>query len=271
MIRRSLATVKGAVRNFRDLVIRGLSRRLETFDLAAHFADSRVVLVGPNCLLDARDRAKLAEADVCLIMNKGRSMAIYPEVVRLSKRIAYFHCLDENYYWGGGPLDTRELKRAGFRELFYPLADGRLEHNVEQFHRKNRGLLPLRRVARPVYDAIERRLAGFRPTSGLAIISALAPVKGCRLYVTGITFYRKAYMPEYSSHLLDLASIKRQMEGHGVHHPDREFLEFARSRRQYGIEVDAQLEAILSAPYAPLFYTEPGDARLVRDPAEVAE
>lgn len=265
------ARVKRLLRVLRDRSIRTISRWLETNDYSSSFADARVVLLGPNCLFDEQDRARIADADICIVMNKGRNLAIYPAVKALCGKIAYFHCLDENSLWGGGPLDTVELRRAGFRELFFPLADMRMEINVEQFHAKNRGLLPLRRIAKSVYADIERRLAGYRPTSGLAIIGSLAAVKGCKLYVTGITFYRKAYMPEYSSHLLDLESIKRQMEGHGIHHPDREFIEFMRLKRAHDIEVDAQLEAILALPYAPLFYTDPGDERIVHSPAEVAE
>ena len=242
------------------------SKFVETYDLGSAFQHTRVVVIGPNCQMDQRDREHIDAADVCIVMNKGRRMGIYPELQRRAKRIAYFHCLDESERWGGGPLDTLELKRAGYKELFYPLADAELEHNVWDFHFGNQGMLKLRRIEPALHAEIVRSLGGFRPTSGLAIASALARTKGCRVYVSGITFYRKAYMPEYAAHLQDLASIKEQMEAHGVHHPDREYLEFMRLQQTYGIEVDHQLEAILRAPYTPLFYTAPGDERLVHPP-----
>ena len=239
------------------------SRRLAVQGYASSFAQRRVVLIGPNCLLDDRDRERIAAADVCVVMNKGLRSAIYPEVERLARRVAYFHSLDLSERWGGGALDTRALRRAGFREVYYPLADPALARNVERFHSSNRGMLPLVQINEAVYADIQRALGGFRPTSGLAIIASLAPLPGCSLYVSGITFYRKAYMPDYAAHLQDLASIKAQLEGHGIHHPDREYLEFVRLRDAHGIQVDRQLEEILAVPYGPLFYTGPGDERLV--------
>ncbi len=238
------------------------SRLKQLHDYAPAFRDAKVVVIGPNCLLDERDRSHIAAADVVVVMNKGRRLRIYPELVRLARRIAYFHCLDLSDQWGGGPLDTSELRKAGFKEVFYPLADERLQKNVHDFHANNTGWLTLRRIAPTVYRDIERSLGGFRPTSGAAIVGSLAMIPGCRVYVSGITFYRKAYMPEYASHLQDLTSIKQQMESHGVHHPDREFIAFMRLKEQYAIEVDEQLEAILQAPYTPLFYTDPGDDRI---------
>lgn len=260
---------EGFVTRLRDRAIGAISRWRETSDYSSAFENRKVVLIGPNSLMDDTDRARITGSDVCVVMNKGRRMAIFPQVQQLAKRIAYFHCLDPDERWGGGALDTAELRRAGFKELFFPLADVRMEPWVESFHRGNRGLVRLRRIDPRTYAEIERDLAGFRPTSGLAIASSLARIPGCTLYITGITFYRKAYMPEYSSHLLDLASIKRQMEGHGIHHPDREFIEFLRLKQLHHIEVDAQLDAILKAPYQPLFYTDPGDDRTVHDPAQV--
>lgn len=239
------------------------SRFLEEHDYSPAFRNTKVVVIGPNCQLDDRDRSHITAADVVVVMNKGRRVRIYPELVRMARRIAYFHCLDESDRWGGGPLDTRELRKAGFKEVFYPLADDRLSKNVQEFHANNRGCLKLRRIAPAVYHEIEQSIGGFRPTSGLAIASSLARIPGCTVYVTGITFYRKAYMPEYASHLQDLASIKEQMEEHGVHHPDREFIAFMRLKEQYNIQVDEQLEAIIKAPYTPLFYTNPGDDRIV--------
>jgi hypothetical protein len=235
---------------------------MEAYDYAPMFRDSKVVVIGPNCQLDAKDREYIAAADVVVVMNKGRRLRIYPELVRLARRIAYFHCLDLSDQWGGGPLDTKELRKAGFREIYYPLADEILNNNVHAFHLANTGRLKLRRIAPSVYQDIEQSIGGFRPTSGLAIAASLARIPGCTLYVSGITFYRKAYMPEYASHLQDLASIKEQMEAHGLHHPDREFIAFMRLKEEFDIHVDEQLEAIIKAPYAPLFYTRPGDARI---------
>lgn len=240
-----------------------ISRAKERKDYTAFFRGKNVVLVGPNCLMAPDDRKRMAAADVVVVMNKGRRMAIYPEVVRTSRRVAYFHCLDTSEVWGGGRLDTEELRQAGFDRLFYPLADARLEENVVRFHRSNRGRLPLWRVDRSIYDDLELRLNGFRPTSGLAIASSLARIEGCELHVCGLTFYRRPYASEYAGHLTDLASIRRQMEGHGLHHPDREFLEFIRLKKEHAVTVDDQLASILAVPYAPLFYTDPGDHRLV--------
>ena len=238
------------------------SRFVQEHDYSQVFKDSKIAMIGPNCQLDARDRAHITAANVVVVMNKGRRLRIYPELVGMARRIAYFHCLDESDRSGGGPLDTGELRKAGFKEVFYPLDDDRLFKNVHEFHANNRGWLKLRRIAPSVYQDIEQSIGGFRPTSGLAIASSLARIPGCTLYVSGITFYRKAYMPEYASHLQDLASIKEQMEAHGVHHPDREFIAFMRLKEQYKIQVDEQLEAILKAPYTPLFYTDPGDDRI---------
>lgn len=249
----------------REPLLRAVSCRLETYDYARRFTGRKVVLIGPNSLLDTTDRERIADADVCVVMNKGMRMPAFQLAKELGVPVAYFHCLDPSPVWGGGPLSTYVLRRTGFHELFYPLDDQRLEANVERFHRTNSGLLPLRRVAKDVYAAMERTLEGFRPTSGFAIAASLAPVPGCRLYITGLTFYRKAYMPTYSAHLSDLASIKAQMEAHGVHHPDREYIAFTRLVEQHGVEVDAQLRTILSTPYAPLFYTAPGDERLVEE------
>jgi len=239
------------------------SRYVQENDYSPAFRNAKVAVIGPNCQLDARDRTHIAAADVVVVMNKGRRLRIYPELVALARRIAYFHCLDLSEIWGGGPLDTVELRKSGFKAVFYPLDDDLLSRNVHEFHANNRGWLKLRRIAPEVYQDIQTSIGGFRPTSGLAIASSLARIPGCTLYVSGITFYRKAYMPEYAAHLMDLASIKEQMELHGVHHPDQEFIAFMRLKEQYNIQVDEQLEAIIKAPYTPLFYTNPGDDRIV--------
>ena len=253
------------LRTIRDRSRMVLSKWRESSDYGPWFRGKKVVLVGPNCQYSERDRCRIKDADICIVMNKGRRLAIYPELLRSARSIAYFHCLDTNYFWGGGPLNTLELKREGLSAVYYPLADPRIEYNVDSYHRANVAMLPLRRVDRRLYGEVERRLGGFRPTSGLAIAASLAPLAGCRLYVSGLTFYRKAYAAEYATHLQDIASIKEQMEGHGVHHPDRELVEFIRLRKEHGVEVDEQLEAILSAPYVPLFYTDEGDDRMVRE------
>lgn len=231
-----------------------LSRMRMSFDAIDYFTNKSVVILGPVSVVNNTLLSRIEKADICVFVNKGYRLKSFELIKESAKEIVLFHCLDQSEKTGGGVIDTRELRRRGFQEIFYPLYENRFQENIDTFHKNNSGLLKLVRVKETFYEEVRNAIGGFTPNTGAATIYVTSAAPGAKVYVHGITFYRTAYLDEYAPHLANLSETIKMIETYGNHNPDMELLYFKSLLNTRNIEVDDELQTILRQPYESIFY-----------------
>lgn len=224
------------------------SRRRENYHAEDYFAGKAVVIVGPNFMRDENLVARIADADVLAVVNNGYLTPAFQALKSHAEKVVLFHSL-------GMHVSTRHLRKEGFRELFYPLNEQCIEHDVSRFHMRNGSWLPLYRIAKASYVELQATLQGYRPNLGYAAIWTIVR-GGCRsLYISGIDFLRYAYSSDYQDGVRSLAEKIDQFERYGCHNPDADLDSFRQLIKDHPVvECDAILTDILSRPTARLFY-----------------
>jgi len=233
-----------------------LSRRFEAFDASDYFKGKSVVIIGPNCDSPTELAPRVKAADILVVVNKGHRSKNFCELRPLAREVALFHCLDRSEETGGGDFGSLELRRKGFKAVFYPLCEDRFAWNIAEFHRRNAALLPLRRVGREAYADLKSTIMDFTPNMGYAAIWTIAKGGCASLYVSGINFMRLSYHAGYHKHLSSHQEAIALIERYGNHNPDLDLESFRTLVKRHNIQVDKSLADILCKPTQFLFYQQ---------------
>jgi len=242
--------------SLKQKVISRLSRMRESYDLSDLFRDKRVVLLGPCSEMSEALLEQVHNADILVTVNKGHRMPLFYELKRHVNKVLLFHCLEETEDGGGGCINTREMRKKGFRELAYAQYKGVSDHKVAAFHWKNYALLKLYRVDKDLYQELVDSVMGARPTTGYGTIWTIAKSNCSHLYVSGLTFMRTPYSPKYDSGRTDLTRVRAVIEKAGNHNPDYELMSFCQLIKDYPVSCDPVLSDIVNQPLKPAFYQQ---------------
>lgn len=257
ILRRIWSLIRGIARRVFIIVscpIRYFSEKIAIEGIVKYFDNKSCVIFGPNSILSDELKKKVIKCDVCVFVNKGYRKELFRKVKGLNPHCVLFHCLHPSETVGGGRINAVFLRFIGIKEIFYPLLFPGSKKKVNGFHAKNLGFLKLYTATSQEYDEVIKDLDNYDPNTGTAAICLIAVAKNVKLYVSGFTFYRTNYLPGYHSHLNSLSDTIALIEKYGSHNPDLDFLKFKDYFQKYNIQVDSELEKVLSEKYTPIFY-----------------
>lgn len=228
------------------------------------FNSKKIVLIGPAEEYNAELEEALQQCDIIVLVNKGYRVPLYDKYKLFEKKMVLFHCLDETEIGGCGSLIKEELLVKGFTDIFYPLNENHLAHNVLAFLEKHKADFNLYWIDKGVYKRLKNGIFGFVPNTGFAALFGIHQ-SGCEwLYVHGLTFHRTAYLPEYGNDGEDLRRNIEFIESAGNHNPDMDWKFFLRLHEQGRILASPLLTKVMSLPYKQLFYVKQKQQPIVR-------
>jgi len=242
-----LGPLKSKVRSY-------VSCRRETLHFESCFDGKNVVIVGPSSTFGDELCKKVIQSDVLAFVNKGHRSALFRELKPLAKKIILFHCLDFSELTGGGEICSRDLRRKGISEIYYPLCEERFSINIVEFHKLNSTFLKLYRIDQFSYGKLKSSVGGFTPNTGYAAIWMITRGGSSELYVSGINFMRLPYAVDYHAHIQNHSEAIKLIESYGNHNPDLDLESFKQLRLLHNILVDEDLDYILNQPVDPIFY-----------------
>ena len=227
-------------------------RYRRVLDIQELFAGKRVAIVGPaGSLYDVANGALIDDYDYVVRINKA--LVKWPqgkEAYTGSRTDILFHSLFENMDTGGGPLDFDLYATYGVRYVVNPrntLPGWRLAFN---FYKKYLSRLPLYVLPIALYQQCVRQFGPLRPTIGYTALYAalMSPCK--EVFITGFTFFRTPYAPDYREKLADMKANAAHIDAQGIHDPELElrlFIQSLREARAQRVVLDQQLRAIIEA------------------------
>jgi hypothetical protein len=233
-----------------------VSRYRNLHDWSVYFSGKKVTLIGPAEEYNAELEAALRQCDTIALVNKGYRVPLYDKYRSFEKKIVLFHCLDETEVGGCGGLNKEEVLAKGITDIFYPLNEKKLAHNVLAFLKKHKNDFNLFWIDRSVYKILKNGIFGFVPNTGFAALFGIHH-SGCEwVYVHGHTFHRTAYLPEYGNDGEDLKRNIEFIERARNHNPDMDWKFFLKLHAKGRIRTSPLLTKVMTLPYKQLFYTQ---------------
>lgn len=162
--------------------------------------------------------------DLVVRINKGVELVEGNEAFVGTRTDLLFHCLYEAKAGGGSPVTLQLWKEKDVKNIVFCYN----EHSVPYgpllrtfyFKYKPQGIgvahLPL-----GLSDNNFQKVLPFHPTTGFIALNSLLNCAPAELYVTGMTFYKTPFKPEYREG--DLEFWKNDIKQNGVHNPELEF------------------------------------------------
>lgn len=219
------------------------------------FSKKKVVLIGPAEEYNTELEEALKECDIIVLVNKGYRVPLFDKFNSFGKKMVLFHCLDESEIGGCGGLNKQELLAKGITDIFYPLNEKKLAHNVLAFLKKHKTDFNLYWIGRTEYKILKNGIFGFVPNTGFAALFGIHH-NGCEwVYVHGLTFHRTAYLPEYGNDGEDLKRNIEFIERARNHNPDMDWKFFLKLHGKGRIRTSPLLTKVMALPYKQLFYT----------------
>ena len=158
----------------------------------------KVAIVGPAPhIVGSKQKELIDSYDVVVRINKALPV---PEKLRDdvgTKTDVLYNCLNPHEECGGAyKIDMWKKEGAEWLICPYPPIPPHFDKDVKRFVNHNQGKIPFRHFPITAYRDLEKTL-GTRPNSGYLAILDLLMFNIEELYITGFSFFKGGYYPEY--------------------------------------------------------------------------
>lgn len=220
-------------------------------EYAEYLKGKRIALVGPApSILNSKQGKALEEYDVIVRLNKAVPVPdeLFDDIGRRTDVL--YNCMNPSEECGG-KIDITELHRRGVKFLvspFAPYKTYRFGKDIKDFARRNLDHEYGVRFCHidPKYFARLMVLLKL-PNTGIAAILDLLQHDIKSLYITGITFFKGGYIPQYRGY--NEKEVMARMARFNLHDQERQ-LDYMRKilTDNPRVKTDAALAAILKPP-----------------------
>jgi hypothetical protein len=208
-----------------------------------------VAIVGPaNTIEQANYGEYIDNHDIVIRINDAFPLNSALINYTGSKSDILFHGLYDGTSEGHcGKVSPGLWKRNGVKLVIYPTHLKDDEWLIYNFHARNYFFLPFSQVPQKQYFAFENELKA-RPTTGLSSIFWTLSAKPKKIFITGISFYKKPHLEYYKSGQAIKEYNSNYISKQGVHNVEREF-EFFKSLIHINpnIELDLFLKSVINS------------------------